>query len=320
MTALELVAARLADPRNAWSLGGSGALAEFMRPAGEPCVCDALQAVTARGAIRVEARGELGALAYEVPSAQPGLWHHGVLFSLPAAAAVLPARTVVTELGPDRDAIRAADRGDVLFDLGLGSAAFAFCVRTADAALLAALRRAAGGGFLAGAPALGAALVAVSPHRVVISRAARIEVYQPIAAAGGVTPDGPHTHLIPRLLRPGRPVSANIPLAPGRVPGFTLHPPHPAKDEAGERKPFAAAEHADFQGLLEAFGDPVSVTAKAALRAAVARGDPPVDWAASGTRHARQSCRIALRQLALEGVPQAALRRWLRAFERPRTF
>ena len=92
MTALELVAARLADPRNAWSLGGSGALAEFMRAADEPCERDALQAVTARGAIRVESRGDLGALAYEVPSAQPGLWHHGVLFSLPAAAAVLPAR------------------------------------------------------------------------------------------------------------------------------------------------------------------------------------------------------------------------------------
>jgi hypothetical protein len=317
MTTLELVAARLADPRNAWSLGGSGALAEFMRAADEPCERDKLQAVTARGSIRVEARGELGALAYEVPSAQTGLWHHGVLFSLPAAAAVLPARTVVTELGLDLEAIRAEDRAAVLFDLGLGSAAFAFCVRTADTALLAALRRAAGNGFLAAGPALGAALVAASPHRVAISRAARIEVYQPIAAAGGATPEGPHTHLLPRFLRPGRAVSANIPLAPGRVPGFTLHPPHPAKDELGERKPFAHTEHADFQQLLERFGDPASVAAKAALRAAVARGDRPGDWSVPATRHARQSCRIALRQLALEGVPQASLRGWRRVVEGP---
>jgi hypothetical protein len=319
MTALELVAARLADPRNAWSLGGSGALAEFMRAANEPCERDALQAVTARGAIRVEARGDLAALAYEILSAQPGLWHHGVLFSLPAAAAVLPARTVVTELGLDREAIRAEDRAAVLFDLGLGSAAFAFCVRTADAALLAALRREAGSGFLAAGPALGAALVVASPHRVVISRAARIEVYQPIAAAGGVTPDGPHTHLIPRLLRPGRPVSSNIPLAPGRVPGFTLHPPHPAKDESGERKPFVAVEHADFQRLLERFGDPASVAAKAALRAAVERRDAPETWRAPATRHARLACRIALRQLCGSGRMLGALRDWETALDRNET-
>ena len=319
MTALELVAARLADPRNAWSLGGSGALAEFMRAADEPCERDALQAVTARGAIRVEARGELGALAYEVPSAQSGLWHHGVLFSLPAAAAVLPPRTVVTELGLDREAIRAEDRAALLFDLGLGSAAFAFCVRTADAALLAALRRAAGNGFLAAGPALGAALVAASPHRVAISRAARIEVYQPIATAGGVTPDGPHTHLIPRLLRPGRPVSANIPLAPGRVPGFTLHPPHPAKDELGERKSFAHVEHADFQQLLEAFGDPTFVAAKVALQAAVERRDAPEAWRAPATRHARLACRIALTQLRSSGRVLGALRGWETVLDRNET-
>ncbi len=320
MTALEFAAAQLAEPANAWSLGGSGALAEFMRRPHEPCERDAQQAVTARGAIRIAPRPDLAALAYEVLSAQPGLWHHGVLFNLPAAAALLPARTVVTELGPDRDAIRAADRGAVLFDLGLGSAAFAFCVRTADAALLAALRRAAGGRFRAAGPALGAALVAGSPHRVVTARAARIEVYQPIAAADGVTPDGPHTHLIPRLLRPGRAASANIPLAPDRVPGFTLHPPHPAKDDAGERKPFARAEHDAFQRLLDAFGDPVSVAAKAALRAAVVRGDPPGEWPVPTTRHARQSCRIALRQLAFEGAPQAPLSGWSRALDRRRPF
>lgn len=319
MTPYELVARSLADPRNAWSLGGSGALAEFMRAADEPCERDALQAVTARGAIRIEARGELGALAYEVPSAQPGLWHHGVLFSLPAAAGAVPARTVVTELGLDREAIRAEDRAAVLFDLGLGSAAFAFCVRTADAALFAALRRAAGKGFLAAGPALGAALVAASPHRVAISRAARIEVYQAIAAAGGVTPDGPHTHFMPRLLRPGRPVSANIPLAPGRVPGLTLHPPHPAKDESGERKPFAHAEHADFQQLLEAFGDPASVAAKEALQAAVARGDAPQAWRAPATRHARLACRIALRQLRGSGRVTGALRDWEAALDRNET-
>jgi hypothetical protein len=136
MNAIELAATHLADPASGWSIGASGVLAEFMRDAGEPCERDGFQLVTARGAIRVAPSADLHALAYEVLSAQPGLWHHGILLSLPAAAAALPVRTVVTELGADRDALRDADRSAVLFDLGLGSSAFAFCVRTTDAALM----------------------------------------------------------------------------------------------------------------------------------------------------------------------------------------
>jgi hypothetical protein len=143
VNAIELVAAHLANPASGWSIGASGVLAEFMRDPGEPCERDGFQLVTARGAIRVAPSEDLHVLAYEVLSAQPGLWHHGVLLSLPAAAAALPMRTVVTELGPDRDAIRAADGAAVLFDLGLGSSAFAFCV-TSDAVLARTLRRAAG--------------------------------------------------------------------------------------------------------------------------------------------------------------------------------
>jgi hypothetical protein len=315
VNAIDLVGAGLADPASGWSIGASGVLAEFMRDPGEPFEGDRLGVVTARGAIRVAPRARMRALAYEVLSAQAGLWHHGVLFTLPAAAAAMPARTAITELGPDRAAIRAADQAATLFDLGLGSAAFAFCVRTGDRALIAALRRAAGEQFCAGARELAAVLVAASPHRVAISRLARIEVYQPIAPEGGATPSGPHTHLMPRLLRPGRAASSNIPLPPGRVPGLTLYPPHPAKDEAGVRKAFSPVEHAAFQWLLQAFGDPPSVAAKAALREAVERGDAPRAWRVPATRNARQACRIALRQLELAGASTAALRDWASALE-----
>ena len=319
MNAIELVTAHLADSASGWSIGASGVLAEFIRDAGEPCERDGFQVATARGAIRVDPSADLSALAYEVLSAQPGLWHHGVLFSLPAAAAALPVRTVITELGPDRDAISEADRAAVLFDLGLGSGAFAFCVRTSDVALLRTLRRAAGRGFLAAGRDLATTLVAASPHRVAISRVARIEVYQPIAAEGGATPSGPHTHLMPRLLRPARGASANIPLPPGWTPGLTLYPSHPAKDAAGAKKPFSHAEHAVFQRLFATFGDPVSVAAKSDLIAAIERGESPAAWHAPGTRNARQACRIALRQLRQMDAVSPALRAWEAAIEQKET-
>ena len=41
-------------------------------------------------------------------------------------------RTVLTELGADRDALRPEDRGSILFDLGLGALQADFCVRIDD--------------------------------------------------------------------------------------------------------------------------------------------------------------------------------------------
>lgn len=316
MEAIELAVAHLADPASSWSIGASGVLAEFAREPDEPCALEALQAVTARGAIRVERRPALRALAYEVLSAQPALWHHGILFNLPAAAGTQPARTVVTELGPDTGAIHAEDRDARLFDLGLGSAAFAFCVRTRDAALIRSLHRAEGTVFLAAGRELATALVSASPHRVAFSRVARIEVYQPIAPEGGATPTGPHTHFIPRLIRARRAASANIPLAAGEVPGLTLYPPHPAKDAAGCPKRFSHAEHSAFQRVLARFGDAEAAAAKADLIGAVERGDVPERWGAPATRGARHACRIALRQLRQSGAALPALPAWEQALDR----
>ena len=202
-----------------------------------------------------------------------------------------------------------------LFDLGLGSPAFAFCVRTADPALAATLRRAAGTPLLAAGRELARVLVATSPHRVAFSRLARIEVYQPIAPEGGATPTGPHTHLLPRLLRSRQSHSANIRVPADAVPGLTLYPPHPAKDEAGVPKPFSCAEHAAFQSLFGRFADPEARAAKAAVIAAIERGEPPDRKPA--TRIGRQAARIALRQLRLAGSGGPALEAWERALEPP---
>lgn len=313
--ALELVAEHLASAASGWSIGTYGVLAEFARAAGEPCERGGRQAVTARGAIRVEANPAVTARAYEVLSVQPSLWHHGVLFSLPERESAMPARRAITELGPDRDAIRADDRAAILFDLGLGSPAFAFCVRTSDPALAATLRRVEGTALLAAGREVAGALVTASPHRVAFSRLARIEVYQPIAPQGGATPTGPHTHLLPRLLRPLQSHSANIRLPAGVVPGLTLYPPHPAKDEAGVRKPFSDDEHGAFQAVFGRFADPEARAAKDAVVSSIGRGEPPGRKPA--TRIGRQAARIALRQLRLAGLVGPALEAWEQALEPP---
>ena len=272
-----LLRAALADPETAWSLGSFGAIAEFMRDPDEPvrALADARMGLsTARGAIALTPGPDLRPVAYETAVASG--WNHAVALCLPAEACAMGRRGVVTELGPDRDAARAEDRADILFDLGLDLLAVDACVRTRDPDALACLRAGTGRALFDPANPIGPHLVAMSPHRVFLARIGRIEVYAPIPGPGGTSPEGPHTHVLPKLLRGGRTHAATTPIPAGFVPCAGLHPPHPYKDMLGRRIAFDPGRLDAFQALLARWGDP-------ALRA-IKRGGAAPDGAVSHQR------------------------------------
>src|SRR5213596_548295 len=116
-----LLLEHLRDPASSWSCGRFGAIAEFHRDADEPAEiaeAPAMSAVTARGALRFDVPGELRPVAYETISKCIDSWGHGLALCLPRDKARMSGRTTITELGPDRAAIRAQDRDALLFDLG----------------------------------------------------------------------------------------------------------------------------------------------------------------------------------------------------------
>lgn len=254
-----IFALHLCEPASSWSVGEFGVLAEFHHAG--PVVHSGLLARTPGGAIRVRPHPQARILAYETPSPNPRLWNHGVAFCLPENEARMACRTGVTELGPDTEAICEASRREVLFDLGLARRSVDFCVRTADPALLEKLRAALGASILE-RPDLNAAIVAAGPARVVESRMARVEITNPIPPPGGVSPNGPHTHLMPDLAKRGRTHDANIPVPAGFLPCLTLYPAHPARDPEGREREFDAGMHSAYQRLLEQFGDREYVAAK----------------------------------------------------------
>src|SRR5688572_9104538 len=288
----------LALSTSSWSIGVPGAIAEFHRGDNDGFRFGAGHTViTQFGALRLSPSRGLGAHAYEVLTVRPQTWHHGVIVSLPESAAAMTQRRALTEIGPDRDAIRDEDRDAILFDLGLGSPYCDFHVRTADAAHIDYLRRAAGCSVLE-SRALYDAIVAMSPHRVFSTRIGRVEIFQRIASAGAHTPHGPHTHLLPRLYRSERSALPAIGLQPGRAPCLTLYPANPVLDAEGLPKRFVAGEHERFQDLLRVYGCPVHLAAKDATWRS-ARADTPSEAAALPQgRRARIAARIALRQLS----------------------
>ncbi len=314
----ELVVQQLALASTSWSIGVLGALAEFHRDDAEACVSDETGCVvTPRGALRLKLPAATRAIAYEMLAAHPESWHHGIALCLPRDACAMHRRRVITELGPDCDAIRREDRAGLLFDFGLDRPYCDFHVRTSDPGQIARLRDGVGKSLFDSRHGLFDDIPYMSPHRVFVSRLGRIEVYQRIGAPDGVTPDGPHTHVLPKLLRCNRTHSANIPLPAGSIPCVTLYPANPVRDDHGQPKPFDAAQYHAFQSLLATFGEPDSINIKRAVWQAVRSGAAPAALGNLSARRHRIVCRIALRQLLYSDGASPLLAAWRAAFDIP---
>jgi hypothetical protein len=312
------LASQMGDPETQWSLGTFGAIAEFARDRDELVELQedgtALSAVTARGGIRIAPRDDLRLIAFETTTKES--WNHRVALCLSETHCAMNRRPALTELGPDREALRERDRDAVLFDLGIGALQVDVCVRVADPDVAAQLRAHCGQPALTpGNPAMGA-ILASSPHRVFIGRLGRIEVYQPIPPHDGKSPEGPHTHVLPGLLRHRRTHAATEPIPAGLIPCAHLYPAHPAKDGQGRVRPFDLTCHNAFQDMLRKFGDPNYLAIKECVFAAVAAGDNPSVVSITNSRFARTNVRVALRQIrAADEARPAALAAWLAAHE-----
>ena len=315
------IGGELLNPQTSWNVGAFGAIAEFHHqgsPSLEPLTPSRglawLATITEGGAIALRVDPDARPIAYEMLSARAGLWLHGAAICLPQSRARMGARTGVTALGIDVEAIRPADRESALFDLGLGLEAVDFCVRTSDPSLVTMLVEHEGRPIL-GSDRLIATLKEASPHRVARSRLARVEVFQPIGRDGGASPEGPHTHLLPDLLRVRRTHASTLPIPPGWLPCVSLYPTSPLQDDHGRIRPFDAIAYRRFEAWLAEFGEPTYVAAKRELFEYVRAGRLPHNVPPATTRLTRNARRIAVRQLVHLDGPSPILSAWRSTIE-----
>ena len=204
------VRSTLVEGRGTWVTGVPGAVAEF--PCGEGRAIDValsdatVEARAADALFRLRIHDKMRAFAFAGDGP--------IVLGLPKVRSALPVAKTFTALGLDTDAIDAAQRGDELFDFGLGRESARFCVRTAKPDLVAALRALEGQDWGAALQNSDAQILAESPHRVVDSALARIEVHSPIPAPGAVSPSGAHTHFLPSYLASGDEAPAGLALPP----------------------------------------------------------------------------------------------------------
>lgn len=322
---ITLVHHYLSDRATGWSVAVFGAIAEFQAARGhlrEVSLKPRGGSIIAQdGAIRIDLAEDVRFVPYEILTKRRGYWLQGANFCLPQEKAALESRSGLTEIGPDRLAIRERDRGAILFDLGLGLSSLQAMVRVSDPELTEALRGYAGVNLLSpeGHDAF-ALLIRESPHRVFRSRLGRVEVYSPIPApdadATAALLGGAHTHILPDLLKAGRTHAANVPVPDGMVPCFQMFPPNPILAPDGSaRLKLSPGRHSAFQALLQRYGLESLNTAKQRALDAMMTGAPPMDPAGM-SRAERTAIRIALRQFACQTPYLPALRDWQTVFER----
>lgn len=313
----DLLTEQISNPDTQWSLGTFGGIAEFSRDRDEPVTLttsdSVASAVTARGGIAIKLRDDLRPFASESITRKD--WSHRIALCLPQDICGMNRRTVLTELNRDGDALREEDRDGVLFDLGLDALQADLCVRIRDANVIACLRpyltRPV---FEPDNPAM-SIILAASPHRVFISRAGRVEVYQPIPPPNGKSPEGPHTHVLPKLLKSRRTHPATEPIPDGWIPCAHLYPAHPVKDALGVAQSFDVTRHDAFQQLLDRHGQAEAVAAKKQIVAAIVNEASPDSQPAAQDRIARASIRIAIRQLMAAQHPSRSLPAWRAMFD-----
>jgi hypothetical protein len=313
-----LIGKALADARHAWSVGTFGAIGEFMRDEGEDAHLaseDGAPVIhTRRAGLRVTPCDDVRVIAYDTLSSDGETWGQSVAFCIPAPADM--EQGVVRALGVDTDAIRWEDRDAQLFDMGVGLGHVRFCSRTRDPDLIAALTALEGQSLFSPAGAAVMSLVLkAQPHRVLLSPLARVEVYAPIPQPGGQSPDGPHTHLLPKLLAAKRTHAANAPIPEGFQPVLMLHPRSPWRNAAGMRTEFDPTLDEIFEALLTDFGLAEDRAVRTRIEAAITAGAEPKPDLWPDTRRGRHQARITLRRLA-QRQGREAVSAWRAAFDR----
>jgi len=312
-----LIDRMLADPRHGWSMGTFGAIGEFIRHEDEEALvtrnAGRITVVTPRAGISVTAVEGLRVIAFDTLSSDGETWGQSVLFCLP-----LPGHAEhegVRWLGKDTEALREEDREGDLFDLGVGRGHVRFCVRTRDARLIEALRELEGKKLFGPEGAkVGTETLRAQPHRVVTSPVGRVEVYAPIPMPGGSSPEGPHTHLLPKMVATGKTHASNSPVPSGFQPVLAFHPRSPWRDERGRRVPFDADLDSLFQDILARFALPDDLEVRRKVERAVNEGTDPAAFEWPSTRRGRIAARITLRRLARAEPLRAAP--WRQKYDR----
>lgn len=298
-----LLTAMVADPKIEVSLGAYGAVGQIAR---EPRLfvdagSDQVVAATETSSVSLRRHAGLRTIAFEMLSSDPEGWNSAVAMCLPERDARMSARTQLTMVNQDADAIFEANRQKDTYDIGVGKSYADICIRAASGDLREIVACGGNGDFL------GHLLERDDCVWIFDTALGRIE-----------TRDRRRRHLIPQLLATNDTHSRTVPIPAGFVPVGYAFPPNPRHPETED----APGTYSSFQELLDQFGVPELIKFKRRVERALDASEPVgiletlLDHPSPPTRMEIDCIRVALRQRRwLRGGQRSA--DWEEAFDRP---
>ena len=219
---IDEVAARLQAGAGTWVMGVPGAVAEFCAMPGRDVLVDTddltMTARTMGAGLRMVFGDHVRALSLQGADGVCRL-----VLAVKREAPRPPRHGGLTLCGPDTGAIDTENRDATLVDLGLDRSEARFCIRLRAGPALDTVADTQGLPLSDTLPRIGAALLAESPVRVIETALGRIEIDTPIPPQGGVSPAGPHTHLLPDHLATGRAMPPGMDLPRAYLPGAIFY-------------------------------------------------------------------------------------------------
>ncbi len=274
------------------SIGGYGAIAEYE---GWP-----IEVESTDSTINFFSNNEKGAFvatilpnnelfAQESLSSNNRLWHQELVVTEKIGGSTYRSGNKLEEVGLDNQSLAAEGKKHLLFNLGTGLGNSIFCVRTDDRELISVLRNYLGKQITTkNHPAI-ESVVKASPTRVVISKVGRIEVYQKISRVR--TPKGPHTHLLPELLKEKKTHSQKLVLPPNTMPVLSFHP-----RRISRLSPLGAKSCQQFDRILKSFGNRDYFNAKIQIIRALRSRESPLKLLSKSSSIENTALRVALIQ------------------------
>ena len=221
----EFVTTTLEAGRGTWVMGVVGAVAEFRAAEGDTTQVvmngDQMLARTANAALEMTLNDDIRALTFDSHNASSA---PRIVLAVKRERGRPLLSHGIKDLGVDARALIQEPRTR-LFDLGLGRKEARFCVRVGSGAAHDALRSIQGVRLEHALTEIAATLLAESPTRVVETALGRIEVQGKIPPPGAVSPDGPHSHLLPDYLATHRALPTGMDLPRAYLPGAIFYPP-----------------------------------------------------------------------------------------------
>lgn len=265
----DLIIKSAGNTNSSWAIVRDGVVSEFsIVPGDKPVISfenNVLKIDTHRATLCIDFDESITSVVAESGSHGCSPWTQSIYLCIQKQDAKMSSRNRLTHLGHYKEG---QDEGEV-WDLGVGNDTLDACIIVKDEQTSQLLKQKEGK-YIIDDPNFLRQLVTHSPTRLFKSKFAYIIVRQKIPQEGEDELEGPHTHLLPPIIKSGK--HFDVPIPDTMIPIIQTNPFGSIIDGNGDFHKWSGFEADKFQEFLNEYGDQDYISLKLAMRKRILQG------------------------------------------------